>query len=178
VAPSADATSLDARRRPTSPAASWRYGWPLQLVNTITVATYVLAGVAKLSGPLGWRWAHGSSLRNQVAVDGIRKYALDGTRPGQNRAVDLLERWPCAWQLLAVGSLALELGAPIALVDRRVGRLWAVAAWSMHGGIKSIMKINFRYQLSGIPYAPFFNVERLVCRPARGSIEPPGFRGV
>lgn len=166
VAPAADAVSLDSLRRSSPAVPSWRYGWPLRLANTVTVATYALAGVAKLRGPLGWGWAHGNSLRDQVAVDGIRKRALVGKEPVRNPAVEMLERWPAAWRVLAIGSLVLELGAPVALLDRRLGRLWSVAAWCMHVGIKAIMQITFRYQLSGITYAPFFDVERLVAKPA------------
>lgn len=169
VAPAADAVSIDAWRRRRTPAPSWRFGWPLQLANAVTVATYALAGIAKLRGSLGWRWCRGSSLRYQVAVDGIRKYALDGKPPAANPAVELLERWPRAWQLVAIGSLALEIGAPLALVNRRIGRLWALAAWSMHVGIKAIMRITFRYQLAGVAFAPFFDVERLIPSPRRAA---------
>lgn len=162
VSPSADAVSLDARRLASPPSPSWRYGWPLQLANAVTVISYALAAVAKLRGPLGLRWASGSSLRDQVAVDGIRKSALVCSGDGLSPAVVLIERRPELWRLLATGSLLLELGAPLALVDRRLGRAWSVAAWSMHVGIKAIMRITFRYQLSGITYAPFFDLERLL----------------
>jgi len=162
VARSADAVSLDARRLSCPPAPSWRYGWPLQLANAVTVITYALAAVAKLRGPLGLRWASGNSLRDQVAVDGIRKSALACDGKGPSPAVLLLERRPQLWRVLATGSLLLELGAPVALLDRRLGRAWSVAAWSMHVGIKAIMRITFRYQLSGITYAPFFDLERLL----------------
>lgn len=70
--------------------------------------------------------------------------------------IELLDRHRWSWTAFAAGSLALELLAPIALVDRRIGQLWSVAAWSMHVGIKKIMNITFRYHLSGNPYLPFF----------------------
>ncbi|MDQ3738972.1 MAG: hypothetical protein M3337_07365 [Actinomycetota bacterium] len=174
VSPAADAVSLDARRLRTPPAPSWRYGWPLQLANTVTVITYALAGVAKLRGPLGIRWASGDSLRAQVAADGIRKSALVCSGEGLSPAVAHLERRPELWRLLATGSLLLELFAPIALLDRRLGRVWSLAAWSMHVGIKVIMRLTFRYQLSGVTYAPFFDVERLVAPLATRSASPIG----
>ncbi|MGF1668466.1 MAG: hypothetical protein ACFCVC_19565, partial [Acidimicrobiia bacterium] len=78
MAPSADALSIDAavarmRGNPIPSAASWQYGWPIQTINAITVGVYLVCGVAKLTGPLGLRWASGEHLRSQIAVDGIRK---------------------------------------------------------------------------------------------------------
>lgn len=163
LAPAADARSLDARRRETPAGASWRYGWPVQLLSATTVATYFVAGVAKVKGPLGWGWASGASLRSQVLADGLRKELLgDGASSLAHRLHDADRLWGA----MAAGSLAVELGAPVALVSRRLGRLWAVAAWGMHVGIKVIMGITFRYQLSGIAFSSFVDVERIrVGRP-------------
>lgn len=173
VSPAADAVSIDALvSRAPPPPPSWRYGWPLQLANALTVTTYLLAGVAKVRGPLGWTWATGASLRDQVAADGIRKSALVCSTTGPSAAVKVLERRPALWSVLAVGSVLLELGAPIALADRRIGRAWSLAAWSMHVGIKLIMKITFHYQLSGVTFAPFFDVERFVPPATRRAPSP------
>jgi len=65
-------------------------------------------------------------------------------------------------KLLAIGSLAIELLGPAVLVDKRLARLWAVHALLMHWDMFFIMKIKFRYQMSGLMYAPFFDVERVV----------------
>jgi len=65
---------------------------------------------------------------------------------------------------LAVGSLAAELGAPLALADRRVLRLWSVGAFAMHWGIYAVMGITFRHQMSGVMYGPAFDLERLMPR--------------
>lgn len=159
VAPAADALSVDSLIRGTrglpTPSRSWKYGWPLQTVNVVTAATYFLCGVAKLRGPLGLRWAKGEHLRSQVAVDGARKAALKpDTEAEPNPYVALIERNPELWTMFAAGSLLMELAAPLALINPRAGRLWSVGAWSMHLGIKLIMKITFRYQLSGVPYIP------------------------
>jgi hypothetical protein len=158
VAPSADALSLDARRRGGRvPAAGGRYGWPLKAMNAVTVLTYFLAAVAKVRGPLGWGWASGEALRRQIAVDGVRKELLgDGAAPLAYR----LYRRVGLFRMLAAGSLAIEGFAPLALADRRVGRAWAVGALSMHWGIYLLMRIKFRYQQSGLMFAPFFPVER------------------
>lgn len=34
-----------------------------------TASTYLVAGVAKVSGPMGWKWASGEGLRSQIAAD-------------------------------------------------------------------------------------------------------------
>jgi hypothetical protein len=169
LSPSADALSVDAvrargrrrrgiarGRRHGAPATSWAYGWPLQAAQAVTALAYLMAGIAKLRGPLGWRWASGEHLRSQVAVDGARKAVLrpdeQGTLPS---AVMALERRPWMWTVFAAGSLALELGAPLALIHPTLGRLWAGSVWAMHVGIRQIMRITFRHQLSGVPYVPF-----------------------
>jgi predicted DCC family thiol-disulfide oxidoreductase YuxK len=63
--------------------------------------------------------------------------------------------------VLGFGSLIIELGAPAAMLHKRLGRFWASSAFMMHWGIFFIMGIEFRYQLSGVIFAPFFRVERL-----------------
>ena len=55
-------------------------------------------------------------------------------------------------------SLAVELGAPLSLVHPRLGRLFAVAAWSMHVGIRVVMGIKFKYNVSGVSYLAYFPV--------------------
>nr|MBA2550921.1 hypothetical protein [Nocardioidaceae bacterium] len=50
------------------------------------------------------------------------------------------------FRLLAVGSLVIELAAPLALLDRRLGRAWAVGAFGLHWGILALMGIKFRHQ--------------------------------
>jgi hypothetical protein len=152
----ADALAVDARRRPP-PAPHPRYGWPIQLMRTVTTLPYLLAGVAKVAGPLGWRWASGESLRRHVAVDGLRKELLgDGAAP----AAFALYRHVGLFRALAVGSLAVELLGPAALPSRRASRAWALNALAMHWGILAVMGIRFRYQLAGVAFAPFFPVER------------------
>ncbi len=63
---------------------------------------------------------------------------------------------------MAAGSLALELGAPAVLADKRLSKLWALGAFSMHWGIYLTMKIKFRYQMSGLVFVSFFELERIV----------------
>jgi hypothetical protein len=164
VAPAADALSLDARRRAgqragRNPAGDWRYGWPIRLICAVTVVTYFLAGVAKVAGPLGWSWATGTALRSQVAADALRKEVL-----GEASSPLFAALYDHVWlfAILAAGSLALELGAPLALLSRRLAWGWAVSAFLMHWGIFFIMGITFRYHLAGVAFAPFFAVEHIL----------------
>src|SRR5690606_26930772 len=71
VTRSADAYSLDARHR-DEPAPHARYGWPLRLLAAVLVATYVIAGIAKLRWG-GSAWAGGDVLRDTIAADALRK---------------------------------------------------------------------------------------------------------
>lgn len=166
--PCADALSVDALLRRSRPAQDWRYAAPSRVIQAVTTATYAVAGVAKVKGPLGWSWASGESLRSQIAADGLRKELLGshaapmGTRLYGQTAL---------FRMLATGSLVLELAAPLSLVDRRLARLWAVSAFGMHWGIRAIMGIRFRHQMSGVIYAAFFPTERLAPRlPTRGRV--------
>jgi uncharacterized membrane protein len=63
--------------------------------------------------------------------------------------------------MMGIHTFIVELGAPLALLNRRLGRVWAGLAFLMHWGILFIMEITFRYHLSGILYASFFDVERI-----------------
>ncbi len=162
LTPSADALSLDALDRAEPPAeAGWRYGWPVKLMSTVTALTYFLAGVAKVAGPLGWRWGDGEALRAQVMVDGLRKELL-GDEPAP-LAYALHDRL-ALFKAMGYGSLLLEVGASAALFDGRLSRLWAFNAFAMHWGIYFIMKIKFRYQLSGLIFASFFDLDRALAR--------------
>ena len=159
---SADALAIDERRAGrAAPDRHWRYGWPIQLMRALTTLPYLLAGIAKVKGPLGWRWATGESLRRQVAVDGLRKELLGSSAAP---AAFALYRHVALFRALAVGSLAVELLAPATLASRRASQLWALNALGMHWGILAVMGIKFRYQLAGVAFAPFFPVERVIAR--------------
>lgn len=162
LAPAADAWSVDARRdrdtRATSPSES--YGWPIRLMGALTCLTYVLAGIAKLRIG-GVAWAEGEFLRDQVAVDNLRKVLLGAD--ASPFATPLLEH-PWLFEVMAIATLAVELGAPIALVGSRIAAVWAVMAWGFHVGVVLLMAIVFPYPLIGVAYAPFFPVDRLITR--------------
>ena len=158
----ADATSLDALvcRAPAPDRPHSRYGWPLQAMQAASTVTYLLSGIAKIGNASGWSWTGGGAMRRQVAIDRIRKDVYGSSRGGA--VAHALYPHRNLFTGFAVGSLVLELGAPLALLNRNLGRLWAVAAFGMHWGIRVIMGIRFRYQLSGASFAPWFNLEKLV----------------
>lgn len=157
LAPSADAVALDAPRR--VPAPSWEYSAAVRGMQVVTAVNYFLAGLAKVKGPLGWRWADGEVLRRQIAADGLRKELLGSQAAGSGlRLYDQTS----LFTVMAAGSLVLELAAPLALLDRRLARLWALGALGMHWGIFVIMGIRFRHNQSGVLYLPYFAIERLL----------------
>src|SRR5262249_52824084 len=109
----------------------------LRALVVVLVATYVVAGVAKLRGS-GWDWRDGDVLRNKVAFDTLRKAVIGApSSPIAGTALDATWMWaPLAWLTLVV-----ELGAPIVLLGRRWALGWVVAAWTFHLGILAVMAI-------------------------------------
>lgn len=156
VAPAADALSLDAlaRDRCLIPLRrSWMYGATPTVMNTAMTGTYLLAGLAKFTGEDGASWVDGASMRQQVAVDALRK---DRLGEGTNELAQLLYPRRLLFTLMAAGAIIIEIGAPLAVLDRRLGRLFGIGACSMHWGIKAIMRITFPYHLSGVLYLPLW----------------------
>jgi len=153
VTPAADVWALGKRRDP----AAAGYGWAIRLLIAIAAVTYVLAGVAKLR-LAGADWLDGEFLRNQIAIDNLRK-ALLGDRVAA-LATLFLEQ-PAVLTLFCVLTLVVELGAPIALLGGRVGRVWAFGAWGFHLAVVLTMNIWFPYPLFGFAFLPLFPVERV-----------------
>lgn len=158
IVPAADAWSWDARRRP-APPDSERYGWPLKLCAAIVALTYVMAGVAKLRLG-GWAWTSGEALRDQIAIDNLRK-DLMGSAMSPIAAPLLHHQW--LFEILAIMTLVVELGAPLALLHRRLALVWAGAAWGFHVGVVALMAIVFPYPLAFVAYAPLFRCERPIA---------------
>jgi len=152
-APAADAWAID--RRPAAPPDAG-YGWILKLLAAITAATYVLAGIAKLR-IAGFAWLDGEQLRNQIAVDNLRKALLgDSIAP---LATPFLDH-PSGFTIFSVMTIVLELSAPVVFVHPLVARLWAASAWGFHVGVVLLMNIWFPYPLLGLAYVPLLRAER------------------
>jgi hypothetical protein len=147
--------------RPPSARAGWHweYGYPVRLLCVVTVAVYVLSATAKLVGPFGFSWALGEGLRSQVGFDALRKELLEGaTSP---LAYVVFNNLALA-ATLGFGTIVVEAGAIAALLDERIGRVWAVLAYGLHVGIEFVMGISFWYQLIGVAFAPFWIGEGVV----------------
>ncbi|KIG14040.1 hypothetical protein DB30_07307 [Enhygromyxa salina] len=156
VVPAADALSLDARAGRTHARDPSCYGWPLRLLMLTVAISYMLAGYAKLSNG-GWAWASGDAIRNQIANDTLRKLRL-GAWPSPLSPALLRQPW--LFGGFAAGTLAIELGAFVALADRKLRVAWILAAWLMHLGIFAAMGIAFPYPISGVAFASFLPLER------------------
>ncbi len=134
-----------------------RSGWSLNLMMSTVVVAYVVAGIAKLRFA-GKGWLTGEVLRNWVAVDNLRKILLDdpaSTLGGWLAGVE----W--VWVPVAVVTLIVELGAPVALVPGRPRAAWLMGAWLFHVGVFALMAITFPYQLSGVAYVAFLRADRI-----------------
>lgn len=175
LSPAADAWSVDARRSVGStPESNVRYGHPLVVAAWIVVTTYVIAGIAKLryGGP---GWIDGDTLRNHIASAAARLDLLGGT------AAPFAELAVRSGDLLiaaAVLTIFLEIGAPLALLDRRLRNVWVVATWTMHLGILATMAIGFPSPLFGVAFAPLFRLEigvRWLTRQTKGWRTSPRF---
>ena len=154
--PSADAYALFTRRRERAAG----YGWVIKLLIAVTVLTYVMAGIAKLR-IAGMAWLDGEQLRNQIAVDNLRKALLgDSIAP---LATPFLDH-PSGFTVFSVMTIVLELGSVVALlggrIGQRLGKLWALAAWGFHVGVVLLMNIWFPYPLLGMAYLPLLRAER------------------
>lgn len=162
VAPAADALSLDARRRKAAvddTPHAW-YGWAIRLMCAVTVVTYFIAGWSKLQNA-GFAWVTSDTLRVYVAYDNLRKVELGA---GYSMLGAALAKHAWLFPPMAAVSLAVELGAPAALLHRRLGQLWSAVAWSFHLGVLILMAIMFHYPITGVGYASFFRVEKLADR--------------
>ncbi len=151
----APARAIDA---PAS-ALHWEYGYPVMLMCGVTTVTYFLSGIAKAAGSVGWEWAFGDGLRTQVAFDALRKDLI--ASGASSLAFLVYNNLPLA-TVMGVGTLVLELGAPLALLNTRLSRLWAVSTFVMHWGIYAIMGIVFWYHQSGLAFLPFLLDEKVV----------------
>ena len=160
-APADDALRLRAPSPPPAPAS--RYGWPLQLMMLVTVSTYVIAGLAKLR-EAGWTWISGEAVRLHVATEVLRNDMIGADAATLGR---VLLPHAATFTAIAVFTLVVELGAPIALRAGRVRLVWVGAVWAMHVGIGLVMGIGFAYPLSGVAFAAFLPLERIVDRLTR-----------
>jgi hypothetical protein len=149
---------------PSGRGMSTTTGWPLKVMSAVTVATYFVAGVAKLRFGGGLEWLDGDGLLRLVAHDNLRKRLLgDAWSPVSPFAVG----HPLIFRVGAWVTLLVELGAPLALLGRRWAYTWVALAWSFHLAVLAVMAVLFPYPLVGVAFASMLPVERLLAwRPA------------
>jgi hypothetical protein len=154
---------------PSGRGASATAGWPLKVMSAVTVATYFVAGVAKLRFGGGLDWLSGDGLLRLVAHDNLRKRLLGDTwSPIAPFAVG----HPLLFQVGAWLTLVVELGAPLALLGRRWAYAWVALAWSFHVAVLAVMAVLFPYPLVGVAYASMLPVERLFAWRPSGLTQP------
>ncbi len=154
-APAADTIAVAARGQ-AAPTPSSRYGWPIRLLALATATTYLLSGIAKLRLS-GLDWFDPETLRNHIAYSATRIELVGGpTPPAASWVIDR------SWLLtsMAIGGLAVELGAPFALLARRFRDLWIGSAIAFHLGTAATMLVFFGYRGLGIGLLPLVAIER------------------
>lgn len=162
LAPGVGSARLTSNLEPSDPAApptpsDRRAGMILFMLSAITVTTYVLAGVAKLKNS-GMAWMHGEILRNYIAYDAVRKLSA-GSVHSPVGAWLVGHAWP--FPIIGWLTMVVELGAPLALMGKRLARAWTMAALAFHWGVALVMAIAFPYPLSCVAYASLLPVERI-----------------
>ena len=129
-------------------ASSRDAGWAVRAMAIATVLTYFVAGVAKLRNG-GSAWLSGEALASWLAFDTLRKVELGSLH---SPLAPFVASHASLTLGLALFTMVVELGAPLALVSPRLGRVWAVLAWCFHAGILATMTIGFFYPLSFIAF--------------------------
>jgi hypothetical protein len=143
---------------PSGRGSTSTVGWPLKVMSAVTVATYFVAGVAKLRFGGGFGWLEGDELLRLVAHDNLRKRLLgDAWSPLAAPAVG----HPWLFDVGAWLTVIVELGAPLALLGRRLAYAWTALAWCFHVAVFAVMAVLFPYPLVGIAFASMLPVERL-----------------
>lgn len=160
LAPEAAARANAATSRTEDRSEDVAVAWPARVLCVVTVASYVVAGVAKLR-ITGLDWAGGDVLREHIAYDAIRKIELGSI---YSPLAPLLLPYPAVFPPLAAFALAAEVLAPLALFGPRLALVWCVSAWLFHLGVLALMAIAFPYPLSGCAYLAFFPLERWARR--------------
>lgn len=171
ITPSASVLSLDASYTREDPryarfgmaraedGAHLKFRWPVRLLQLGATLPYVVAGIAKVRGKAGWDWAYGQNLRDQVTMNGLYYEMLRG---GAEPITFHVYGWDTAFMFAAMMTLVLELGAPLALLQRYLGYAYVLGIMAMHWSILFIMGIPFPYQLTGLAFVCFFEWDRVV----------------
>ena len=126
------------RPRPLqNPGGLGSTGLPRQAVLLLAVTVYFSSGLSKLTDA-GLIWSNGYSLQYYIAsqVDRTSFEVITGLRTWVSE-----QRWLC--QALSVLTMLIELGAPLALISRRLRHVMIPAWVGMHMGIVLLMTPNY-----------------------------------
>ena len=139
----ADAWSPGARRRVSRrdggqgarAGRSAAYGWPARTAMVVVAGAYFFTGLAKLlhAGPA---WVTSGNLRWVL-------YASSDAQPLPNHAALFVADRPWLAHLVALATLALELGFPLVLLRPRAALLLVPCVLAMHAGIWVAMGLNY-----------------------------------
>lgn len=139
------------------PGESMVAGWWVRLMALATIATYVLAGVAKVRLG-GSDWLDGEILQHHLARNVLR---LDLLGESGSPLADELAGRPGLLAVMAALVVMAELGSPLLLLGGAVRSVWVGLLWCIHVGTALFMWITFPYQLLLFAFLPFFAVEQL-----------------
>lgn len=145
-------------------------GWWVRLMALATVATYVLAGLAKVRLG-GSDWLGGEILQHHLARNVLR---LDLSGKSGSPLADELAGRPGLLAVISALVVMAELGSPLLLLGGTVRSVWVGLLWGMHVGTALFMWITFPYQLLLFAFLPFFAVERLPGLRRLGAPQPVG----
>ncbi len=124
--------------------------WAMQCCAVATVVLYVLAGLAKLRyGGLGW--ISGDVLANHIGYSSAR-LSVFGEQPPL--LASFAVNHPGALTIASFATVTSELGAPLALLGRRLAIVWSSVMWATHVGIALTMAVVFPYPLVGLAFVP------------------------
>lgn len=157
-----DAWSLDrvlAKRRSgasPSPRPSAEYTWPIHLVWTLMAIVFFSAGVSKLRES-GLDWILSENLRYTLLRHHYSHVALIGLAP-------VIAQSLAFTKLMAAGSVALELSAPLALFSRRLRLLIVPSLLMLQTGIWLLMGVSFAQYLAAYTFwIPWDGVARRIA---------------
>jgi hypothetical protein len=153
------------QRQPTNATQPKDYMWAIHIAALATVIGYFVSGVAKVRYG-GWDWITGDVLRNQIAFDNVRKIILGDVH---SPFAGWIIRNPVILTVSAPVTVILELGAPLALLHRRIRNIWVTGVWLFHVGVLVFMAILFPYQLLAIAYIPLFMMTPLLPKHSASS---------
>jgi hypothetical protein len=133
---------LIARRRGRAPdevAPSGEYRWPVRAVWAILSLTFFAAGVSKLRhGGLAWITSESMSLVLNQHV-----YQIASEDPLLPDLTLYLSRYPRLCSLMALGTVVIEAGYPLALFHRRARWFFPTAMCGLLIGIRVLMGPTF-----------------------------------